>query len=659
MTALALGLTLSTTSCRDDFSETNTNPSAVTKGDISNLFAEAVNRFDPQPYFEYYYNAPMKYKWAGMGISSSGAGENILTLTNDGDQSDQYINVLRVVRAMENEYSQLESESEKNRMVAYLKAAHVLSIYEGIFATDMYGSIPYTEACNAAYGGTLKPKYETVEELYDLWLSDLDKCIETFASKDAVIDADQDVVYGGKKERWAKFANSLKLRIAVRLLTQNPTKAKQIAAAVETASCGFINTVDEDVRFSKGSKRVTGDDGYVKDRMYHWSNGFEGCVGRQGVIDFMVNNRDPRVRFFYSKNEWSSKIIQGYYDAGKEIPDFIEKNVEYTTDANGKKTFVKWKGMGEPWVRYTGMTEDWEAQKDATGKYKWYFPSSYKNADKELYLHNQKGENATGYTAYSTLNRMMIIGRNYKSEDQVPTLPDDKYEFSTSDRPWYGLYLGAAEVNLYLAEFAMLNGDEAKAKKYYDNALSFSCQTYDKLAKDNQVAYYSTIDGCFGYNKKANGVVDEKFVGNRDENGNLIEGAIDLQTGEIETMMQSDKYAFTGTAAEKLEKIYIQEMLNFTLYPNELYVTARRSGYPSYNSTILARPSYTEVPAAKIPRRFPTGNISQTDIMKDIKTEAYKAEGLTVSTSGLYNEVLATERLWQDQGAPVWGAGAK
>ena len=81
MAALAVGLTFTATSCRDDFAETNTNPSAVTKGEISYLFAEAVNQFDPQPYLEYYYNAPMKYQWAGMGMSASGAGEGILTLT--------------------------------------------------------------------------------------------------------------------------------------------------------------------------------------------------------------------------------------------------------------------------------------------------------------------------------------------------------------------------------------------------------------------------------------------------------------------------------------------------------------------------------------------------------------------------------------------------
>ena len=98
-------------------------------------------------------------------------------------------------------------------------------------------------------------------------------------------------------------------------------------------------------------------------------------------------------------------------------------------------------------------------------------------------------------------------------------------------------------------------------------------------------------------------------------------------------------------------------MLHFTLYPNEVYVTARRSGYPSYNSTLLPRAKYTEVPATSIPRRFPTGAITDDDLAADVKKAAYAEQGLTVTSSGMYNTVLATERLWADKNAPEWGAG--
>ena len=626
-----------TIGCREDFSEINQDPSAVVTARISYLFADVINKFEPQGYLEYYYNAPMKYAWAGMGLSTSGASDNILTLTIDGEQSRQYINVLRVIRAMEHEMEMLD-EAGRTTNAAYLAAANVMSIYLGIFATDMYGSIPYVEACSAAYGGTLIPAYDDVESLYDLWLNELDASITTLTSASAIMQSSQDVVYKGDTNKWAKFANSLKLRIAVRLLAQNENKAKQVASAVVNASCGYIDALDEDVRFNKGAVALTGS---VDDYIYHWSNGFTGCAGTETVINFLVENQDPRVRFFYQKNNWNSKIVQGYYDAGLKIPDFIEKNVVSEVGADGKKKFVKWGGLGEPWVRYYGITEDWLAGNDNTGKYRWYFPATYPEADKELYLHNKEGNNPTSYTAYSILNRMMINGRTYTSASQVEaaTLPDDSYTFTTQNRPWYGMYLSAAEVNLYLAEFAMLNNQESQAKTYYDKALAFSVQSYNELAKDNQVAYYSNVQGCFGYDPN--------------------EGSIDLKDGEIATMMSNDKYAFTGTAAEKLEKIYLQELIHFTLYPNEVYVTARRSGYPSYNSTILPRKSYANVPASSIPRRFPTGAITDDDLAADVKKAAYAAQGLTVTSSGMYNSVLATERLWPDKNAPEWGSGRK
>lgn len=639
LAAIALGTGLTTTGCRDDFSEMNTDPSAVVQGEVSYLFAEAVNVFDPQPYLEYYYNAPMKYQWAGFGLSTGGASESILTLTIDGDQARQYINVLRVLRAMEHEM-ELRDEEYRTANAGYVAAAKLLSIYEGIFATDMYGSIPYTEACMAAYGGTLTPAYDTVESLYDLWITELDDAIATFSSPDVVMQANQDVVYGGDTEKWAKFANSLKLRIAVRLLAQNETKAKEIASDVASASCGYIDALEEDVRFHKGDVRLTGDQGYVNDRIYHWSNGFTGCAGTETMIKFMVDNRDPRVRFFYMKNQWNSKIVQGYYDAGLEIPDFIEANVEYDIDeVTKKKTFVDWKGPGEPWVRYYGITEDWAAGNNTTGAYKWYFPENYPNADKELYLHNEKGQNPKSYQVFSTLNRMMIIGRYYTSAQEVEaaTLPDDVYTYTTIDRPWYGMYLSAAEVNLYLAEFAMLNGNETQAETYYNRALSFSVQSYNELARDNQIAYYSNVEGSFGYDPN--------------------EGAIDLKDGEINTMLASPQYAFTGTSEEKLEKIYLQELIHFTLYPNEVYVTARRSGYPSFDSKLLPRTSYAQVPVGEIPRRFPTGGITDEDISADVREAAYQEQGLTVTSSGIYDQVLATERLWADKNAPEWGAG--
>ena len=181
----------------------------------------------------------------------------------------------------------------------------------------------------------------------------------------------------------------------------------------------------------------------------------------------------------------------------------------------------------------------------------------------------------------------------------------------------------------------MLNGDEGAAKGHYDKALEMSVREYDKLAGLNKIDYYGTT-----YDYDPN------------------EAVIDLKDGEIAKMMESDAYAFTGTAAEKLEKIYIQQLLNFTMYPNEQYVTARRSGYPKIGSSLLPRVAYNEIPVTSIPRRFDTGLPVETDLMYSIQMANIQSQGFTATSSGAgHSATLHNERIWADQNAPEWGAG--
>lgn len=627
LAAFVLGATMFS-SCTDDFAEMNQDKTAVTSPNASYLLSQAVNVFEPAGYTYWFYNAPLMYAWNQMAIPTGGMTSGILATTATGDQEEKYIETLRYLRDLEQYRSKLSAE-ESASLVAYQSAMEVLTAYLGVFGSDMYGNLSFTEAGYGAYGGTLTPGFDTQESLYDLWLSQLDNAITVFQNtgKEDFIST-QDVVANGSLTKWAKFANSLKLRIAVRLLAQNPTKAKQIVGQVTSSSAGYIDSMDDAILFNK-AKTISTEN---KDVVYHWENGFmNGTAASSKVLNLMLDNMDPRVRFCYQKNSWNSKIVQAYYDRGRQIPDFIEENVNYTTDASGKKTFVSWKGAGEPWVRYYGLPVDYNSQPMA--KYDWY----YRYGDQKIT--EADGTGAKSYRTYSMFQHMMIIGRSAGDNAysySVPTAPGDVVPLTTPDRPWYGLYMGAAEVNLYLAEFAMLDGNEASAKTYYDKALSFSVQEYDKLASLNKITYYGNT---YGYDPH--------------------EAVIDLKAGEIDTMMASDAYAFTGTAEEKLEKIYVQQLLNFTLYPNEQYVTARRSGYPKIGSTLLSRENYSEIPVTQVPRRFDTGLPAETDLMYSIKMANYQSQGFTPTSSGSgHSGTLHDERIWSDKGAPEWGAGS-
>jgi len=104
---------------------------------------------------------------------------------------------------------------------------------------DTYGPIPYSKA-----GGTiLSAEYDSVQELYRKMISDLDESIavleEFLRGKNSDFEVKRigefDIVYRGDFLKWMKFANSLKLRMAVRIgLVDTDFALKSMAEAIES-----------------------------------------------------------------------------------------------------------------------------------------------------------------------------------------------------------------------------------------------------------------------------------------------------------------------------------------------------------------------------------------------------------------------------------------
>ena len=601
------------TGCREDFAEMNQDPSSVTIGNPGYLFAEGVLEFEPSDYTYWFYNASEIYQWIQTAVSSDGVTSNIA----DGAsfQGFKSIKVLKYLNELKYVRSTMD-EAESAQYEQYEAALNVLCIYMGIYDTDFIGNIPYTEAAQALHGGTLTPKYDAVKDLYDLWLTQLDQAITSFTSaQNQVFQASQDAVYSGNVAKWAKLANTLKLKIAARLISQDRSKALQIAEKVATASCGYIDSAEDNFLFNKASYNSSNND-YA----YHWSNGVLRSVGAsQSVIDFMVDNRDPRVRFVFTKNSWNSKVVQLFFDAKREgdIPQYIMDNVDYEVGADGIYKFKAWKGAGEPWVRYYGLPLAFNAKHESSKYGDWF-----------NYDINCKYDANHTYRPYSMYSEEMIYGR---VDFTYPTCPEDPVIQDVEDQPWYGMYLTNGETNLYLAEFKLLGANlPQSAETYYDKAVRASVTEYDYIAKMNKIPYYGTT-----YDYDPN------------------EKPIDLQDGEIDTMMGHADYKLTGDRSTDLEKVYIQQILHFFLSPIDQYTTARRSGVPVIGSKIFARESYTQIPTSSIPRRMALSAPSPTDLMYQILIDSYKEQGFSVGSG----DILNSERIWQDQGAPQWGAG--
>ena len=77
------------------------------------------------------------------------------------------------------------------------------------------------------------PKYDTQEAIYNDLLKELDEAQAALSTSAGNTIGAADVIYGGDAAKWKKFANSLMLRVAMRLTKVAPDKAKTwVAKAV-------------------------------------------------------------------------------------------------------------------------------------------------------------------------------------------------------------------------------------------------------------------------------------------------------------------------------------------------------------------------------------------------------------------------------------------
>ena len=93
--------------------------------------------------------------------------------------------------------------------------------------TDMYGPIPYIHFGSGALGTA----YDRQQEVYKKFFEELDEAINVLmplAESGGVLLPDYDNVYEGNVMRWVKFANTLRLRLALRVVYADPALAQQL-----------------------------------------------------------------------------------------------------------------------------------------------------------------------------------------------------------------------------------------------------------------------------------------------------------------------------------------------------------------------------------------------------------------------------------------------
>lgn len=175
----------------------------------------------------------------------------------------QYLNLYGYYTGQLNDTRFIRTNSGTN--VVYPAITDVVDAWYYSRLVDCYGDVPYTEACQPDL--TLTPKYDDAETIYLDLIARLDNAITAFDdavnAPDAATNAiyafkkTVDIYYAGDFTKWAKFANTLKLRLVMRL-TNVRTPAELATMMSNTAAIGFITAnVDGNPGYSASSGKTS------------------------------------------------------------------------------------------------------------------------------------------------------------------------------------------------------------------------------------------------------------------------------------------------------------------------------------------------------------------------------------------------------------------
>ena len=101
-----------------------------------------------------------------------------------------------------------------------IAVANILQVWIMQMNTDTWGDVPYSQAFKSDADPT--PAYDKQRDIYIGMLAQLDNALATMTTTGGPVG---DQIYGGNMSKWRKFANSLKLKVAMRMADREPALA--------------------------------------------------------------------------------------------------------------------------------------------------------------------------------------------------------------------------------------------------------------------------------------------------------------------------------------------------------------------------------------------------------------------------------------------------
>lgn len=564
--------------CLDNYREVNTDPELLVTVNPKNAFTGATENFNnsSREHLLGKYRGVMQYMQYIVAEDGAQEGAYVNTAKNTRPSPytpyyrDYYAQIGLRLKYLVNNV--IPNNPEKDRYQHIVAIANILETYQAWLMFDVYGAAPYTEAFKINEG-IRTPKYELYQkgldgkELYKVFDEKIKQNIEVLQkeSKNQYKLDKNDYFYQGDVNKWIKFGNTLRIKMAQRLEKADNAFYKSVLKDALANAGGLISKHDESCIYHHPNEHNNN-----TDDMQGLTTNY---VATRALVNFLKAYDDPRLPILVRRNGFGKGNNNKDNDA---IADTLAK---YFPDYKTK--FAQWTD------RYVGMA----ANPDSTNSL-WstdsYFTISYKNdkgVDRTMTVRNNSQIESRFYVKNGGKVSNTLGVR--EKEDQ------DKYDVSQNEISLFTPLITYPEVCLMMAEIAYKEGGSQGGKDalaWFHEGIRASMEQYQDWAKKMGVP----------------SAMNEKS----DNYHPITKEKVDQYIARAEFQNVS------------LEKIVSQQWVNLFMRPEEAWATWKRTGLPAFkdqpvpeNGVAFLETIATGGDKLLIPRRcvLPTPNTENVD----------------------------------------------
>ena len=195
------------------------------------------------------------YAWSEGNLMGQYGARIVFTsfdLFDWGDQSGVWNNFYLRLR----DAKELERIASEQSIASYEGVSKVMQVWLFHILTDMWGDVPYAEVAKADEGN-YTPIYDEQQNIYAGMIADLKEASNILANAETALKGD--LIFDGDISLWQKFANSLRLRLAMRLseadenlasstineIFDNPSQYPVMTSNADNATLQFLPSIPD------------------------------------------------------------------------------------------------------------------------------------------------------------------------------------------------------------------------------------------------------------------------------------------------------------------------------------------------------------------------------------------------------------------------------